>query len=142
MKMVIIMNTEIYRVYDTEKKKWIIEECVLSPKGELYKTNKQVSNAIKLISFHNKISFYLDINSRFILQRSILLQDKTDKEIYEGDILKTTKNIIGVVSYSTDLAAYVLLEYKSNKYYPLSSDICKQSRIIGNIIDNEDLLYL
>lgn len=140
--MVIIMNTEIYRVYDTEEKKWIIEECVLSPKGELYKTNKQVSNAIKLISFHNKISFYLDINSRFILQRSILLQDKTDKEIYEGDILKTTKNIIGVVSYSTDLAAYVLLEYKSNKYYPLSSDICKQSRIIGNIIDNEDLLYL
>lgn len=136
------MNIETYRVYDTEEKKWITDECVLSPKGELYKTNKQVSNAIKLISFHNKVSFYLDINSRFILQHSILLQDKTDKTVYEGDILKTNKNIIGVVSYSTDLAAYVLLEYKSNKYYPLSSDICKQSRIIGNIIDNEDLLYL
>ena len=136
------MNIETYRVYDTEEKTWITDEGVLSPKGELYKTNKQVSNAIKLISFHNKVSFYLDINSRFILQHSILLRDKTDKTVYEGDILKTTKNIIGVVSYSTDLAAYVLLEYKSNKYYPLSSDICKQSRIIGNIIDNEDLLYL
>lgn len=140
--MVIIMNTETYRVYDTEEKKWMTDECLLSPKGGLYKTNKQVSNAVKLISFHNKVSFYLDINSRFILQRSILLQDKTDKEIYEGDILKTAKNIIGVISYSTDLAAYVLLEYKSNKYYPLSADACKQSRIIGNIIDNEDLLYL
>ena len=84
----------------------------------------------------------LDINSNCILQHRILLQDKTDKTVYEGDILKINKNIIGVVSYSTDLAAYVLLEYKSNKYYPLSSDICKQSRIIGNIIDNEDLLYL
>lgn len=136
------MNTETYRVYDTEEKKWIIDECVLSPKGELYKTNKQVSNAVKLISFHNKASFYFDVNSRFILQRNILLQDKTGKTVYEGDILKTDKNVIGVVSYSTDLAAYVLLEYKSNKYYSLSFDICKQSRIIGNIIDNEDLLYL
>ena len=110
------MNTETYRVYDTEEKKWIIDECVLSPKGELYKTNKQVSNAVKLTSFHNKASFYFDANSRFILQRNILLQDKTDKTVYEGDILKTDKNVIGVVSYSTDLAAYVLLEYKQAKF--------------------------
>lgn len=136
------MNTETYRVYDTEENKWITDECVLSPKGEIYKIDKIKFGATKLELMHNPSTpSYID-KSRCVIHRCINIPDKTGTLIYEGDILRNNKGLIGTVFYSIELGAFVLLNYKNNKYYALSKKVCKHFKIIGNTIDDKELLYM
>lgn len=121
----------MFRVYDTEKNKWIHDNIYLSHNGDLIKfNNKFIGNKTKMLS-----------DNRFVIQVSIGMNDKNNCLIYEGDICESTDGKIGVITYSTDVAAYIFLDYKTSRYYPLGDEICsKILKIIGNVFDNKNLI--
>ena len=75
------------------------------------------------------------------------LNDKNNKPIYEGDIVKidydTFGNVIGQVLYEADRGGYIF-QYKRNglnqNYINLNCDVAFQSVIIGNIFEIAELL--
>lgn len=66
------------------------------------------------------------------------LNNKNGKEIYEGDIVRTSvaKNDIGLVEWHCERAAFVVHMKSSTQWYRLD----KRDQIIGNIHDNPELL--
>lgn len=129
-----------YRVYDKKDECWVRENIYLSFNKDLLVAKKSLFNTLKLS---------LVSDSRFILQESIELKDKKKRLIFEGDIVKVeivneedkvTTVVTGVVAYYPDYAAFYLFDYQNSKYYPITSDITKYMEIIGNVIENKDLL--
>lgn len=73
------------------------------------------------------------------------LHDKNGKEIYEGDIIKSSYGTIHYIVYDNDLACFkaVVARYNpSNEYSILSKGwiACLNEEVIGNIHDNPELL--
>ena len=75
------------------------------------------------------------------------LTDKNGKEIYEGDILKISYgamgDVIGQVLYESDHGGYIFQwEQKgpNQNYINLNCDVAFESVIIGNILENPELL--
>lgn len=73
------------------------------------------------------------------------LHDKNGKEIYEGDIIKSSYGTIHYIVYDNDLACFkaVVARYNpSNEYSILSKDwiACLNEEVIGNIHDDPELL--
>lgn len=131
----------MYRIYDVEAEQWITNECVLAADGTIYKLkNSELGDIIEHIQ--NSLPFMIDKKSKYILHRCTYIPDKSNNLIFEGDIIRNTNGDIGMVYYSTDLAAYVFLIIKENTYYPLSVEFGKKSKIIGNAIDDEQLLFV
>lgn len=129
-----------YRVYDKKDECWVRENIYLSFNKDLLVAKKSLFNTLKLS---------LASDRRFILQESIELKDKKKRLIFEGDIVKvettnednkTTTVVTGVVAYYPNHAAFYLFDYQNSKYYPITSDITKYMEIIGNVIENKDLL--
>lgn len=121
----------MYRVYNTQKKEWMQEGFYLSPYDDLNKSSKAIFGM-------SKMSLVPDC--RYTFQRDIGSKDKNGTLIFEGDILKTQTGMIGLVAYVPDKAAFVFLNYKENKYYPLGTEICKQLIIVGNNFENLELI--
>lgn len=74
------------------------------------------------------------------------LKDSKDKEICDGDILKTpgvNDDVIGQVLYEVDQGAYIF-QWKRNgpnqHHTNLNCDVAFQSVIIGNIFEHSELL--
>ena len=77
-------------------------------------------------------------------------QRKYDKDkflIYEGDIVEIDFRELGVneksitlVTYSSDTASFILLDFDSHKYYSIGRDKCNFIKVIGNVFENPDLL--
>ena len=44
------------------------------------------------------------------------------------------------VAYSPEVAAFVLLNYETSKYFSLGEKQCKHLEIVGNIFDNKDMI--
>lgn len=124
----------MYRVYDNEKKHWVKEDIFLSPTEDV-------------IMFFNSLfgrkKPSLVPSSRYVYQRDIELLDKNDVLMYEGDIVQgdtTDIHFIGIITYLSQLASYVVLDYHTGKYYSLGEKQRKLIKIIGNIFDNRDML--
>lgn len=130
----------MYRVYDKKYECWVRENIYLSFNKDLLIGKKHLFNTLKL----SRTS-----NDRYILQESIGLKDVNKKYIFEGDIAKvevtneenkTTMLVTGVIAYYPDHAAYYLFDVQNSKYYPITSEIAKYMEVIGNTIENKELL--
>jgi uncharacterized phage protein (TIGR01671 family) len=109
----------------------------------------------------NQQHFIIDLNGRFhnlqngsggddyVIQQYTGLTDNKDIPIYEGDILmyKTgsipTTGVIGQVLYEADEGGYIFQwERKgpNQHHINLNCDVAFESVIIGNILENPELL--
>ena len=70
------------------------------------------------------------------------LEDKNNKEIYEGDIVKLRANHgIGVIKYSDEWGAFVVEYVKSKPLAVLGMHYYKEDiEILGNIYENPELM--
>lgn len=70
------------------------------------------------------------------------LHDKTEKEIYEGDIVKVDNIDLAIIYFDDDRMAWGIKPI--NEFYfdspLLSENISLELRVIGNIYDNPELL--
>lgn len=120
-----------YRVYDIEEKIWLKDNIFLNPNGELF--------FIKRSAFGwTKLPLALS-GDRYVYHRNIGLQDKNEKEIYEGDYIRAhvaeDKDVIGVVAFVQDLSAYVILCEENNEFYTLGTEVCEFIEVVGNVFD-------
>ncbi|PQG87703.1 hypothetical protein CUS53_03090 [Enterococcus faecium] len=81
----------------------------------------------------------------YILMQSTGLKDKNGVEIFEGDVVITSKGAIGYVAYLQQEAGFVVVLKKSD--YRLghrntgeSYDVATAHEVIGNIYENSELL--
>ena len=126
----------MYRVYDTQKKKWLKYDVYLMPNGDLYKLEKPIfrkRNTLRQLS-----------TDRYVYHRDIGLYDKNDVLIYQGDIVKANINedeyINAEVAYVEHIASYVILDFKEGRYYSLGTEECSHLEVIGNVFDTPELL--
>jgi uncharacterized phage protein (TIGR01671 family) len=83
----------------------------------------------------------------WIAQQYTGLTDSNDKEIYEGDILKihydVGGDVIGQVLYEADHGGYIF-QWKrkgpNQHHINLNCDVAFESVIVGNILENPELL--
>lgn len=119
-----------FRVYDKKKKKFVTDNVYLTPDGELVESKKSL--------FSNKITF-VDQN-RFVFQKSIELNDKNDVPIYVGDYLNAKisedEEITGLVTYSEQLASYIILNFETDMYYTLGESVREFIEVVGNVFDD------
>lgn len=124
----------MYRVFDNVEKRWVREGIYLSPNNDL-STSKNALFGSKRLS--------LASDQRYIFHRDIGLCDKNKSLIFEGDICKVPSfDIVGLIAYVPEHASYYLLDYKNSKYYELGIDECKEIEIIGNVLENSNLIGL
>lgn len=122
----------MYRVYDNVEKCWVKKEIYISPNDDLSMSKKSMFGTEKLS---------LVSNQRYIFHKDIGLRDMNKTPIFEGDICKIAKlNVVGVIAYCFEHAAYYLFDYSNFRYYSLGIDKCKEIEVIGNVFDNNDLL--
>jgi hypothetical protein len=124
----------MYRVFDNVEKRWVREGIYLSP-------NNDLSTSKKVLFGSEKLS--LVSSQRYIFHRDIGLCDKNEVLIFEGDIGKIKSlDSIGLITYVPEHASYYLLDYKNSKYYTLGEANCKEIEIIGNVLENSNLIGL
>lgn len=120
-----------YRVYDKKKKKFVSDNIFLTPDGELVESKRAL--------FGNKLTF-IDQN-RFVYQRYIELHDKNGTPIYMGDYVKAQvtddKEIIGMVTFATELSAYIILCFDTDEYFTLGTEVCDLIEVVGNVFDDK-----
>lgn len=78
---------------------------------------------------------YTDEIKDFELMQYVGCKDKNNKEIYEGDIVKT-KEHIGQIIYSKGM---FFIDVKGDFYLPIYN-VSEFMEVIGNIYENPDLL--
>lgn len=120
----------MYRVYDKKEKKWSQGNFYLSKNEDLYISKK---------SWFGREKLTLVPSIQYVWQRDIGLYDKNGILIYEGDICKIESlDITGIITYVSEFASFVLLDYDNNKYYELSKERCSNDVVIvGNIFENQ-----
>jgi uncharacterized phage protein (TIGR01671 family) len=107
----------------------------------------------------NQQHFIIDLNGRFhnlqngsggddyVIQQYTGLTDSNDDPIYEGDILKNpydvNNKIIGQVLYESDHGGYIFQWKRRGQDYKITNlncDVAFHSAIVGNILENPELL--
>ena len=119
-----------YRVFDKKKKKFVTDNILLTPNGELIESKKSL--------FGNKLTF-VDQN-RYVYQKYIELNDKNNTPIYIGDTLKAQvaedRTVQGVVTFAEELSAYIILCFDPDEYFTLGTDVCNLIEVVGNVFDD------
>lgn len=122
----------MYRVYDKKKRLWLRDKVYLAPNEDLYLLKKR-------LCFLKTITLVSD--NRYVFQNCINERDKNNKWIFEGDICKFDNDDVGLITYSNEMAAYILLDYNNEEYYTLTDEICNSRlEIVGNIFDAPELI--
>ncbi|MCH3290901.1 YopX family protein [Enterococcus faecium] len=87
----------------------------------------------------------IDVTDQIELMQSTGMKDKNGVEIFEGDVVITSKGAIGYVAYLQQEAGFVVALKKSD--YRLghrntgeSYDVATAHEVIGNIYENSELL--
>jgi uncharacterized phage protein (TIGR01671 family) len=107
----------------------------------------------------NQQHFIIDLNGQFhnlqngsggddyVIQQYTGLNDNNDDPIYEGDILKNPydvgNKIIGQVLYESDHGGYIFQWKRRGQDYKITNlncDVAFESAIVGNILENPELL--
>ena len=118
-----------FRVYDKKKKKFAQDNIFLTPEGELVESKKSI--------FGNKLTF-VDQN-RYVFQKAIELQDRDGTDIYIGDYLEARvsedRAIRGLVTFSTELSAYIILSFETDEYFTLGESVMEYLKVVGNVFD-------
>lgn len=121
----------VYRVYDTEQKKWVKDNIYLNPDGELFKIKKSIFGTVKV-----PLTLSQD---RYVYHQDIMLNDKNGNLVYEGDYIRASvsedKEVIGMVAYAHEISAYVILCVDSDEFYTLGSNVSSEIEIVGNVFD-------
>ena len=121
----------MFRVYDTEKKRWVKDNLYLNSDGELFLIKQSLfgMSKVPLALSEDKYIYHQDIN----------LFDKNNVLVYEGDYIKAKvsedREVIGMVTYAFELSAYVILCVDSDEFYTLGSQVCDYIEVIGNVFD-------
>ena len=121
----------MYRVYDNDKKVWLKDNIYLSPNNELFKIKKSVLGMVKTLLILSQ--------DRYIYHQDIMLNDKNDTLVYEGDYILAKvaedKEVVGLVAYAHELSSYVILCVDSDEFYTLGSNVSSEIEVIGNVFD-------
>lgn len=121
----------MYRVYDNKRRCWV-DDIFYSPNDEPYVSKSNMFHVLYLTSVDD---------TRYICQKDIGLIDKNENVIFEGDICKHEESgMIGLIAYSPEQASYLLFNNKEMCYYPIGMEVCKKLIVIGNIMENRDLI--
>ena len=126
-----------FRAWDKKDKRMIVDKQDCIP---LIVTNKSVFKLDPTSEKHR----WIEINTnRFELMQSTGLKDKNGKEIYEGDIVKTTSNeLIGKFKHKIYKIEFKEINCVAGAKY-IGFDFqfnVDEIEVIGNIYENPELL--
>ena len=128
----------MYRLYDHKEKQWVKDDFYVSFFGDVYISKKTLFG-------NDKMSMASE--TRYTLHQDIGAYDVNGHLIFEGDICRNCNNhdIVGVISYYPEQAAYLFFETKYDAKYSMSAFMIDESsrpemEIIGNVFDNADLM--
>ena len=129
----------MYRVFDKRKNRWVRDDIFLTQSGMLCKIKRGIFGRSKIVLLYD---------DEYIYHNAIELTDREGRAIFEGDIVKAYINgddekvlpIIAEIAYIYQLASYVLLDYATGYYYSLGEEQCNFVEVIGNVLDNPELL--
>ena len=119
----------MYRVFDTEQKKWVEDNVYLSPNDELFQIKKTLfgNRLVKLSS------------ERYVFHKDINLFDKDGKDVFEGDFIKAhvdeDRYVLGIVTYANEFSGYIILCFDSEEFFSLGNEICDLIKVVGNVFD-------
>ena len=121
----------MFRVFDTEDKKWVKENVYLDSNDDLFLIKHWLFGAIKSIK-----PLYQD---RYVYHEDIELYDKDNTLIFIGDWLKAQisedKSVLGLVVYSNELSSYIILCDETSEFYSLGIDASPYIKVVGNVFD-------
>lgn len=124
----------MFRVFDTQEKKWIDKDVYLSSNGELFIIRRSLLGMVKLPL---ELSDY-----RYVCHKAIDLLDKNGVQVYEGDFIKAQveedSSVIGLVAFAQELSAYVILCIDRDEFYTLGKEVCELIEVVGNVFDGYD----
>lgn len=117
------------------------------------KIRKRMVNSGLSFDYENYYSGNININNAYDererqiedleLMQFTGLKDKNEKEIYEGDIVKTIFGCFYEVDWSETFASFQLIKIVADTYWKFrdNSDLePKTMEVIGNIYENPELL--
>ena len=120
-----------YRVYDKKKKKFVKDNMLLTPDGELLQATKTL--------FGNRLSFVSQ--ERYVYQKAIDLSDKDGTPIYIGDYLEAQvaedKIVQGLVTYADELSSYIIICFDTDEFFTLGTQVCSYIKVVGNVFDED-----
>ena len=126
-----------FRAWDNVENKYFKPTCA-AYKGELRDLSICLGGDILRRSLEYCAEHESRFTNQYIIEQYTGLKDKNDKEIYEGDILKTKDGYICFVVWS--ILAWVVESPGSQSQDLELESFYNECEVIGNIHENPELL--